>query len=513
MGGGASKRYQTSFPGSLPVWDEPAIIDLSLTPPRTPPKVNDDLALQSAGSQVERKSASRQYVGEDPMERIQWRGPGVIDGGPVTRSAASQPSPEPLQDDLFAPPPPFPETEVPVAARVVLMTWARWGRNSLRIRAEQQVKELQHQRFQRPSLSPQATPRGSPRSPTSRGSIPPAHTPSREAATPDSAAQSSRSQAASPSGFSRTPESQRGFVPRRGRQSTPPEGGGSFLDEMFQEQRRQMNAQGVKLQLQKTLPQTGDGGPSSSTQDAGTPGFGIGTPGFASSAQTSAYASATSTAQSSGRQTPLNRGQMSPWILQSQPNRASSSDDDCLEPGVAWEPDSLRLTLGAPTVREDRQQIMPSVREEEDSATLVYDELENATQVAQQVPVSSPVAQECLEEEPDKFLQYWSASRNDWLPAKLISQEGNGIFTIDKQMTGCLAKVHNSDLLWNSELCRDHVIRLLTTLEQSREEAPPPHVLHSHAEEDTVGSTLDTQASHRPGTIVRDDLSDDSDED
>jgi len=120
--------------------------------------------------------------------------------------------------------------------------------------------------------------------------------------------------------------------------------------------------------------------------------------------------------------------------------------------------------------------------DEGDTAILFHDELEHASQEMMQ---QMEVARECQKERPEdtsaivaleeeEFLQYWSMSRGEWLPAKLISREGNGVFIIDKQMSGCLAKVHNADLLWNAELHRDHVLRLLGNLEQSREEALPP---------------------------------------
>lgn len=279
----------------------------------------------------------------------------------------------------------------------------------------------------------------------------------------------------------------------------------------MQEQRRQMNAQGVKLQLKKTLPQNSVEGTSTNTD---TPNFGIGTPGFASSAQTSAYASARSTAYSSGRATPLVKGQMSPWMMESEPDRVLQSEhDDGLEPGVAWEPDSLRVTLGPSPHREQHEQAMPSVMEEEEDITaLVPDELEQATRVVQQAQVVQDCREDTLhirkarsativpEEAPEEggLLQYWSDSRNDWQPAKLISREADEFCIIDKQMSGCLAKVHNSDLLWQFEQNRDHVLRLLGNLEQSREEAPL-----SMPQAEKCG----------PGTIVRDDLSDDSDDD
>eukprot|EP00746_Dinoflagellata_sp_MGD_P010011 gnl/MRDRNA2_/MRDRNA2_120537_c0_seq1.p1 gnl/MRDRNA2_/MRDRNA2_120537_c0~~gnl/MRDRNA2_/MRDRNA2_120537_c0_seq1.p1 ORF type:complete len:499 (+),score=84.42 gnl/MRDRNA2_/MRDRNA2_120537_c0_seq1:74-1570(+) len=498
MGGGASKRYQTS----LPVWDNgPITIDLSVSPPRTPP---DGIASQKGISSSHAQGNSTEVVravqstpdvtrpARQTHAPLDFRSVPTRTGSmPVSAGVSTVPA---FNEPSFSVPPP-PDIEVPVCARALLMTWARWGRNSLHFRQEQEWKSaLQRQRHpRRPSLSPQPTPRGNAHTATSSGSrdvATPERCPSREVASPGS----TRSK-----GAGWTQESQRGVVTRRTSQRAPDDGGGSFLEEMKQEQRRQMNAQGVKLQLKKTLPGSSV---EASTTHGDTPNFGIGTPGFASSAQTSAYASARSTACSSGRVTPLVKGQMSPWIMEAQPDRDHRPEhDDGLEPGVAWENDSLRLTLGPSAPREEHSCAMPAVQEEEDSTNLVYDELEQATQEALKQTDEKKILARCEPtqaiEGQEELVQYWSDSRNDWRPAKLISHEGDGVFIIDKQMSGCFAKVHKSDLLWQSEQNQNHVLRLLCDLEQSREPPPPPPQPENYG----------------PGKIVRDDLSDDSDDD
>eukprot|EP00747_Dinoflagellata_sp_TGD_P164872 gnl/TRDRNA2_/TRDRNA2_185411_c0_seq1.p1 gnl/TRDRNA2_/TRDRNA2_185411_c0~~gnl/TRDRNA2_/TRDRNA2_185411_c0_seq1.p1 ORF type:complete len:816 (-),score=145.44 gnl/TRDRNA2_/TRDRNA2_185411_c0_seq1:29-2125(-) len=207
----------------------------------------------------------------------------------------------------------LPDVEVSASTRVVLLTWARWGRNSLRLAKEQDFKAMQHVRYPRNRapvpweiLSPQPTPR--------EGGTPREQAP---AAPP----------AAAPVSALRRPVATKARVPRgalNSRGNQMPERA-SLFDELAKEQRTSMDEQGVRLKLGRGLGAEASVANSSATPGFGsaTPGFGVDTPNFvgAKSRGGSTLSSAGVSAVSSGVCSPVGKrgtGMMSPWLMEAQ---------------------------------------------------------------------------------------------------------------------------------------------------------------------------------------------------
>jgi len=194
------------------------------------------------------------------------------------------------------------DVEVSFTTQMLLLTWARWGRNSQRIKTEERLKALQHVKYPRtpyrprtPVASPQPTPRGHDENRATNG---------RSSAHAASAA------------------AQR-LVDRRQHGTGPPSMlSGSLFDDLRQEQRDAMSEQTARVKLCQTI------GGSAVTVSAGTPGFGTKTPNFlGAKSRTSAETSVVS----SGMVSPLAGGQLSPWILEAEAlieGNGSSSDNE-----------------------------------------------------------------------------------------------------------------------------------------------------------------------------------------
>lgn len=393
------------------------------------------------------------------------------------------------------------DVEVTAGTRVLLLTWARWSKNSLRIQAEEKIKALQHVRHPRteprsPPLSPQPTPRETPR----------------DAVAPSQS--SHRSLRFGALSREETVTSRATAKPRD-----------LLFDKMAEEQRDQMEAQAMRAKLNKNFAIEGP-----HTTSSKTPGFGIDTPDFPMAAKS--RASPMESIVSSGVATPAQGGQLSPWLLEAE--ALLTGDDDIADRG----PDVLRTSMAwgfpfsspasgpsspvnAPSSSDGASKLQRSPTIESDGPIDYEDELEkvcvfvtanmdNSTttpggvdadgikdKLTSQSADSLASTAITLGEEPNSPLRsspeksadtspgrskkpkdgtmheytigekvsYWSASKAVWLPARIVERKSKHIYLVDKQMKGCLSKVRASELVSEAEEQKDPVLRAFNAFE------------------------------------------------
>lgn len=202
------------------------------------------------------------------------------------------------------------DIHISASSRVMVLTWARWSRNSLRIKAEQRLKLLQHVRYPKireplrtPPLSPQPTPRGDDNCSGGQAN-----------------GQGQEVHSMPSTGISALPSRVGGkrhpATASRGRNvhgTQANEGGRLLFDVMADERREAQEAQAVKMKL-KHIASIED----AHTDSDKTPGFGVDTPGFGSGGNTLSRKSPMDSVVSSGVASPMAGGQMSPWLLEAE---------------------------------------------------------------------------------------------------------------------------------------------------------------------------------------------------
>ncbi|CAJ1343234.1 unnamed protein product [Effrenium voratum] len=408
----------------------------------------------------------------------------------------------------------FPNVEVSTSTQLLLLTWARWGRNACRIKREETIKEMQHRRFPRSPppkpvpLSPQPTPRAPPRGESPAESA--AESPSRLAG-------AAAWRAGGQLGMGTTVHSREGGSPGRA----------AFdLADLREEQRDSMAEQGARMKLTRGL-----GGSAAQAHSRGTPGFGLDTPGFPGA---SGAASADASVASSGVASPVTKGgQMSPWLLEAEALCEEETEDEGSPGGGGWgfEPETDTLLMLEQEILGKRGTTQAPVKDqqEEDKPVLDEDELERV-EVFEESPTKKNVQgasdrlQQLAEPRPPQEpsysafeyvvgekVSYYSSSHGAWMPARIVERKSRTVYIIDKQMRGCLAKVRASELVSEAEERTNHVLRAFTVLETRQR---PSSAMSS------------TRASSRPqspapaatklpvsrGKIVRHDFSDDEDD-
>lgn len=425
----------------------------------------------------------------------------------------TSPMSKPQVEDL-----PFPPVKVSTSTQLLLLTWARWGRNNCRIKQEEQIKSLQHRRFPRSppppvQLSPQPTPRES----TPGGSSP-----------PRTGAAAWR--AGGELGMGTTVHSREGGSPGR-----------AFdFAELREDQRDSMAQQGTRMRLTRGL-----GGSAAQAHSLGTPGFGVDTPGFPGG---SGVASADASVASSGVASPVKGGQMSPWILEAEA-LCEETEEEGSPGGGGWglEPELDTLLMLEQEILGKRSQVVePQVSEDsikpqkevEDQAVMDEDELERV-EMFEESPskksveaasdrlhetLPSPIVPDSPEDPSAAFagsqyvvgekVSYYSASHGAWMPAKIVERKSRTIYVIDKQMRGCMAKVRASELVSENEEKTNPVLRAFTMLEKSekKQKKRPSSATSARASSKPQSGPAVTVPGSR-GRIVRDDFSDDSDND
>lgn len=252
-----------------------------------------------------------------------------------------------------------------------------------------------------------------------------------------------------------------------------------LFEELRQEQRASMDAQGARIKLAQKL-----GAHNCTPQSTGTPGFGVDTPCFpgAKSSSVSVEASVVS----SGVASPAGNCAMSPWILEAEAF-LNGQDDEMMEMEdhcIGW--GSLELPM-----EEDIDKLLPvrasASLESKDDFRLINDcdELEQVSLFAAPAPMPAAVKPEhalagsrspvelppvTLPQGvpaaaihanaqtprsrgyyPGDYVSYWSSSHNAWMPARVIERRPNSVYCIDKQMKGCLSKVKACDLIGELE--------------------------------------------------------------
>lgn len=438
----------------------------------------------------------------------------------------------------------FPQVDVSLATRLLLLTWARWGRNSLRIKQEERLKVLQHAHYRRrtrrtpsPTLSPQPSPRKQVSSMLQEEPLKPP-TPTRARTTGDWRAKSS------------TTTSRKSIRPS------------TLFDTLLQDQRASMEAQAIKSNLQAKL-----GPHSTKANSTGTPGFGLETPNFPEVKT----GTATASIMSSGVASPLASGQLSPWLLEAE--ACVDTDVDKAHPDFmdlskkkitnAWqEPPSpihdITTSTWAPSEdlptildEDELQQVekfvdkQASFRNPSPEKHIIDMDLEvtdadifhenTCFEAAPKVDVEKREKDHHLNERQqvvkDKHgekgkkvpacsgphgysvgesVTYWSSTKSCWLPAKIVEKKSPKVYVIDKQMQGCFAKVKATDLISEAETRKDKVLAALSQLETDSQSSKPKQPSSRSLPPLRVRSK--SPIARKPhGTIVRDDFSDDSD--
>ncbi|CAE7771642.1 FEN1 [Symbiodinium microadriaticum] len=462
-----------------------------------------------------------------------------------TEKAADDNSPlsEPMVQTLPKAPA-FPsDVEVSTSTQLMLLTWARWGRNAWRIKQEDQIKQLQHRRFPRTPapprepLSPQPTPRSTPRE-------------SPETETPGSSPGSSPASSSRPRtgaaawraggelGMGTTVHSREGREVREGRDDR-----GFAFAELREEQRDSMAQQGARTKLVRAL-----GGSAATAHSTGTPGFGVDTPGFPGA---SGAASADASVVSSGVASPVKGGQMSPWILEAEALCEETDEDVSPGGGGGWSLDpgsdnlllSIEEELRQPRkekVEEPPQPTEPAVQANDDQV-LDEDELQRvemfeespskksaqeqsspahdaARAAEEKLPAKDDSAHQPFEYMVGEKVSYYSSSHGAWMPARIVERKSRTIYVIDKQMRGCMAKVRASELVSEREEEKNPVLRAFDVLEvrapSNRPTRPTSATRSGSSPKGRSGSppAAPTRVPGNRGRVVRDDFSDDSDD-
>lgn len=388
------------------------------------------------------------------------------------------------------------EMQVSTEARVLVLTWARWARNSLRIKDEIKFKALQHIKYPKTPyrpLSPQPTPRGNANDGSGEsqdfGRLP---------AAPDSLQDASRNTGSSKRYPAMAPRN-RGAAPQ----------GRLLFDVMAEERRDASEAEGVRLKLEKMAIE--ERHTESSTK---TPGFGVETPNFLEQKSSASRMSPMDSIASSGVGSPLAAGQLSPWLLEAEALVTEEDEQtlDCPPPTKtkAWfHPPSQLFDL--PEVSEVNELLDGDLDEfidDEDeldkvvmfSTAGVSGETgsDSLASTATSPAMPSGVFGGNLEKkaigdllssnghqqsasgsffEPSSYaigekVSYWSGSRGVWLPAVIVEKKSDSVYLIDKQMKGCLAKVRTSELISRSEEKRDPILAAFTSLERDSGSTP-----------------------------------------
>jgi len=229
------------------------------------------------------------------------------------------------------------------ASRVLVLTWARWSRNSLRIKAEARLKAMQHikhpkmfrQAPRTPPLSPQQTPRGGDSSTALRDCGGGLAQKLGEVAMQLQNGSSSRQEPLASSVFGQPPAppptrvggKRHPAVASRNRTANDSSTQGRLLfDVMAEERQAAAEAQAMKIKLQKSFVIE-----DAHTLDSKTPGFGIDTPNpwASSSASRMSHSPKGSSAVGSVMASPTAAGQMSPWLLEAE--AFVNGEEDCPE--------------------------------------------------------------------------------------------------------------------------------------------------------------------------------------
>lgn len=242
-----------------------------------------------------------------------------------SRAERSPSTPLKFPADVFVAPP----------SRVMVLTWARWARNSLRIKAELKLKALQHVRYpkahhhyipppQTPPLSPQSTPRGGDcdeRSLQQSEWQEKCRAAGLNVDQGDGAAATAVAPPPSRGGGKRHPAT----VPR-GRTPHGVQTEGKLLfDVMADERREAQEEQAMKKHFKKNFFIE-----EAHTDSDSTPGFGLATPSWGDAGSKAASRmSPKDSVVSSGVASPMAGGQMSPWLLEAE---ALVNSDDYYSP-------------------------------------------------------------------------------------------------------------------------------------------------------------------------------------
>lgn len=458
--------------------------------------------------------------------------------------------------------------DVSMSTRKMLLTWARWGRNAWRSREEDRIKTLQHRRYPkigpppRPlPLSPQPTPVGTPRGEGFEGqnAAPTPVKPQLTGAARNHRAGGLGSTASSRDGGAR--ETGGGFFDGLKEEQR---------DSMDEQGARMKFTQALGA---AAAVANSTGTPGFGVETPGFPGAKSGSASGMHSADASVVSSGMASPANGGQLSPWILEAEA--LVEESDEDASPCGPLAPTAAWGLDPTSdlmlLRLEqeLNGPDVKQESiagngTAMAFSHLVAEDSVPVEdVDELEKV-QMFVESPNKPLEAKEQIESgvrrntEPEQASQtkrdrvavqysvgervsYYSESHRSWMPARVVERKSGSIYIIDKQNRGCLSKARASELISENEEQKDPVLRAfkafadfeqpMSTKQRLPSEAAQRHGKglahvrpgsgHGNAALQSPGSSTQASTGSRSppvsagtsrGKIVRDDFSDDSDD-
>lgn len=118
-------------------------------------------------------------------------------------------------------------------------------------------------------------------------------------------------------------------------------------------------------------------------------------------------------------------------------------------------------------------------------------------------------------------VSYWSKSHRAWMSGQIVERKSRSVYIVDKQSSGCLSKMRASELISEAEVQQDPLLRALGALGETPRQGKASGSKGSKSSSRGKSGGRSARAAklspavtpRRRGCVVRDDFSDDSDDD